>query len=182
MSFVDKILDARDKPISDSTRMLYNRHLTKLNDNKEVQSLDFLDDSKVILAKISHLAPNTQKTYIIAICAVLKNSGNTKLYNTYFSLLIEFNSRLSVNTSKTEKQIDNWIDTDNIIKFRENMKLDLSTFELMLNYLIVSLYTMIPPRRNIDFTLMKLSNDMRDSKFNYLDIINKKFIRRNHTS
>ena len=32
------------------------------------------------------------------------------------------------------------------------------------------------PRRNIDYSLMKLSNDMKDDKFNYLDMDKKQFI------
>jgi hypothetical protein len=180
MSLIDNILDAREKPISDTTRKLYNRHLKKLNDDNEVVSLDFLNDPKLILKKISHLAPNTQKTYIIAICAILRNSIDTKLYVMYFRILKDLNSELSVNTTKNQKQKDNWMTVDEIIKFRENMKLDLRTFDLMLNYLIVCLYTMIAPRRNIDYTLMKISNDMSDSNFNYIDIKNKKFIFNNY--
>jgi hypothetical protein len=179
-TFVDKILDEREKPISDTTRKMYNRLLMKLNENKVVESFEILKNPKAILAKISHLARNTQKTYIIAICAILKNSEFVELYNTYFDILKNLNTELSVNTTKTKSQEENWIETEKIIAFRENMKKDVSTFDLMLNYLIVSLYTMIAPRRNIDFTLMKISNDMTDIKFNYLDIKNKKFIFNNY--
>ena len=40
--------------------------------------------------------------------------------------------------------------------------------------MVLSLYTMHAPRRNIDFSLMKISNNMNDEKFNYLDIVKKK--------
>ena len=36
------------------------------------------------------------------------------------------------------------------------------------------------PRRNIDYSLMKISNNMSDHKFNYLDIDKKKFIFNNY--
>ena len=42
--------------------------------------------------------------------------------------------------------------------------------------MILSLYTLHAPRRNIDYSLMKLSNDMKDDKFNYLDMDKKQFI------
>ena len=50
----------------------------------------------------------------------------------------------------------------------------------MLNYLILSLYTLHAPRRNIDYSLMKLSNDMKGDKFNYLDMDKKQFIFNNY--
>ena len=40
----------------------------------------------------------------------------------------------------------------------------------MLNYLVLSLYTMHPPRRRVDYSLMKISNNMNDDKYNYLDL------------
>ena len=40
----------------------------------------------------------------------------------------------------------------------------------LLNYMVLSLYTLHAPRRNIDYSLMKISNDMSDDKFNYLDM------------
>ena len=36
------------------------------------------------------------------------------------------------------------------------------------------------PRRNIDYSLMKLSNDMKEDKFNYLDIDKQQFIFNNY--
>jgi len=40
----------------------------------------------------------------------------------------------------------------------------------LLNYMVLSLYNMHAPRRNIDYSLMKISNNMSDDKFNYLDM------------
>jgi hypothetical protein len=42
--------------------------------------------------------------------------------------------------------------------------------------MVLSLYTLHAPRRNLDYSLMKLSNDMKDDKFNYLDIDKKKHL------
>ena len=50
----------------------------------------------------------------------------------------------------------------------------------LLNYMVLSLYTLHAPRRNIDYSLMKLSNDMKDDKFNYLDIDKQHFIFNNY--
>jgi hypothetical protein len=42
--------------------------------------------------------------------------------------------------------------------------------------MVLSLYTMHAPRRNVDYNLNKISNDMNDDKFNYLDIDKQQFI------
>ena len=39
--------------------------------------------------------------------------------------------------------------------------------------MVLLLYTLHAPRRNSDYSLMKLCNDMSDDKFNYLDIDKK---------
>jgi len=46
--------------------------------------------------------------------------------------------------------------------------------------MVLSLYTLHPPRRNIDYSLMKISNNMNDDKFNYLDMYKKQFIFNNY--
>ena len=46
----------------------------------------------------------------------------------------------------------------------------------MLHHLILSLYVLQAPRRNIDYCVMKLSNDMTDTSLNYLDFKKKRFI------
>jgi hypothetical protein len=46
--------------------------------------------------------------------------------------------------------------------------------------MVLSLYTLHAPGRNIDYSLMKLSNDMKDDKFNYLDMDKKQFIFNNY--
>jgi len=53
MSFLDLIFNKREKSISESSKKLYTRNLQKLNDNKEIESFDFLTSPKFVLAKIN---------------------------------------------------------------------------------------------------------------------------------
>ena len=53
-------------------------------------------------------------------------------------------------------------------------------YNILLNYMVLSLYTLHAPRRNIDYSLMKISNNMNDDKFNYIDIDKKQFIFNNY--
>ena len=46
--------------------------------------------------------------------------------------------------------------------------------------MILSLYVLIPPRRNLDYVLLVISNDMTDKKFNYLDLDKKQMIFNNY--
>ena len=187
MAFLDKIFDARDGKISDSSRKLYTRNLKALHGDGEIESLDFLDNVEAICKSISHLSDNTKKSYIIAICTVLKGSKKSDLYETYFDIMKDFNSKLSVNTSKSKKQEDNWIDQEGVTSLREKLRSDVpkkiaiqADYDKLFNYLLICLYSMTPPRRNIDYSLMRISTDHSNTDHNYLDIKNKQFIFNNY--
>jgi hypothetical protein len=122
MSFFDLIFNKREKSISESSKKLYTRNFQKLNDNKEIESFDFLTSPNFVLAKINHLSPNTQKSYIIAICTVLKNSDEASLYDAYYSLLEQANSILSVNVTKSKAQAENWITKDQVTEIQSGLK------------------------------------------------------------
>lgn len=186
-TFLNTIFNKRDKPISENSEKLYTRNLEKLNDNKPVTELKFLKNIKQVLSKIQKYKPTTQRSFIIAICTVLKNNDEN-LYNQYYEILTKMNNDLKVNVEKSDKQVKNWIGDDKISQIYDNLqKLVIGnksksreSYELLLNYMILSLYVLIPPRRNIDYTLLVISNDMTDKKFNYIDLDNRKFIFNNY--
>ena len=182
--FLQSIFEKRDKPIGESSQKLYARNLFKLNDSKEVTDLNFLKDMKHVLGIIQDYKPTTQRSFIISACVVLKNS-NEKLYQQYYELLTTMNNGLKVRTEKTETQEDNWMSQaeieDKLKSLEVNKKItNKKEYAQMLHHLILSLYVLQAPRRNIDYCLMKLSNDMTDTSFNYLDLKNKRFIFNNY--
>jgi hypothetical protein len=182
--FLQSIFEKRDKPIGESSQKLYARNLFKLNDSKEVTDLNFLKDMKHVLGIIQDYKPTTQRSFIISACVVLKNS-NEKLYQQYYELLTTMNNGLKVRTEKTETQEDNWMSQaeieDKLKSLEVNKKItNKKEYAQMLHHLILSLYVLQAPRRNIDYCLMKLSNDMTDTNFNYLDLKNKQFIFNNY--
>ena len=63
--FLNDIFDNRDKPIGLSSRKLYSRNLSKLNNDQEIINLNFLKSPKDILNKIKDYKPTTQRSYII---------------------------------------------------------------------------------------------------------------------
>jgi len=187
MEFLNKVFEQRDKPISDSSKKLYTRNLMKLNNDMPITNFNFLKEPKQILNMIKDYKPTTQRSYIIAICTVLKNSKHHNLYDMYFEILSNFNNQLKVRTEKSEKQMDNWLSNDNINKISEDLKLKVvkkvrnkEDYNNLLNYLVLSLYTLHPPRRNVDYSLMKISNNMNDDKYNYLDLKKGQFVFNNY--
>jgi len=158
----------------------------KLNDNKPIKSFNFLKNKEEILNKIKELKPTTQRSYIISICSVLRDIPKyKKMYEEYFELLKDFNNDLKVNTDKSEKQEKNWISQEEVLsvhkKLKEDVmnllqkkrKIDKTVFNKLLNYTILSLYTLINPRRNKDYSLMKIASNTDDENYNYL-MIDKK--------
>jgi len=187
MEFLNNIFEQRDKPISDSSKKLYTRNLMKLNNDQPITNFFFFKEPKNILNMIKDYKPTTQRSYIIAICTVLKNSKHQDLYNIYFEMLSNFNNQLKVRTDKSEKQEKNWLSNDNIDKISNELKSKVvkkvrnkEEYNILLNYLVLSLYTLHPPRRNIDYSLMKISSSMNDDKFNYLDMDKEQLIFNNY--
>lgn len=177
----------KEKGIKDSSIKLYLSNLKRLNNGIEPKSLTYLKNTKKILDLIKDKQPNTQRTYLISICTVL--SGQTafkKAYDEYFKLLKSSNDLLKNNNTKTEKQTENWISQeavneihksyeDEVNKFIKKKKLTEKEYNILLSYLILSLYCLIPPRRSLDYVKMRIGNDS-DKDYNYLDVNNNKFI------
>ncbi len=104
------------------------------------------------------------------------------LYTQYHSKQQEF----YVNNIKSDKEKDNWISKE-IIEDKWNelnnlvntMKFNIrDNLEVYQRFLILSLYTMIPPIRN-DYTIVKVTHKIDselDVNYNYIDVVNKQLI------
>jgi hypothetical protein len=119
---------------------------------------------------------NTARTYLIAIVSAVKQ--DPKLYAVYYPHLEAINAELKNNTTKSDKQIENWMTWDEVLaKQSELMQyipkksekvLSKPAYNHLLDLVILSLYSMQAPRRIVDYTLMKWLPD-GDKSFNYLD-------------
>jgi hypothetical protein len=175
----------KEKNISESSLKLYLSNLKRLNDGQEIKNFNFLKDVNKILEKIKDYKPNTRRTYLISIVSLLKQEPKMKkLYQPYYTLLMEYNKELQQNNTKSEKQEENWITQDEVMNTYkqietgiENLsskkKLTEDEFKELLSFLVLSLYTLQPPRRNLDYQYMlivrKFNEDM-SKQFNYLDL------------
>lgn len=172
------------KTITKSSLDLYKSKLNILNDNKPIKNINFLYDIEKIQEKIKDLKPNTRRTYIIAITSILKcmTSGDNKptkklkgLYDSYSKLLDEYNTSLKDQTEITEgtkimSEVDIKDIYDELKKNKANNKQSLQDFT------ILSLYTLIQPRRNKDYALLKKVEKFSENlplDSNYYDGTNK---------
>jgi hypothetical protein len=179
------------KDLTKSSIDSYKAKLKKLNDNKPIKNLNFLNNIDNIKEIIKDYKPNTQRNYIIAATSILKcllNNNKTKkteiLYNEYSKILDEYNTNLKDQTAMTETENANWIKQDELENIYNDLKNgykdNKQTFQ---NYLLLSLYYLQAPRRNRDYQLLKIASKYSDNlsnEFNYFDIKRKKFIFNNY--
>jgi hypothetical protein len=171
---------------TESTKETYKKNLLRLNDNKEIKNYNFLKKTDNILQKISHLKPNSQRSYLISIVSTIKGLKGFDMVNKYYyNLMMQMNKDLKVNNTKSETQEKNWISQDDVMQVWQNLydiafpllqlkKVNEAQWNDILHFIILSLYTLNPPRRNRDMQAMIYLNAPKDlgenfKDFNYMD-------------
>lgn len=181
-----------NKGLSESTANQYMRNLFKLNDSEEFNNLTFLKDYETINERLKKYRTSSQRTMVATIVSVLSTHprGMTKPLKHWRNLLEEMIKEHQENSNpneKSEKQEQNWMTWEEIEQIRKDLrkyldenlknKRDLTTkkYNKLLDYFLVSLYTLIPPRRNMDYMKMLVVKKVpEDGKENYLDVKNMK--------
>lgn len=187
------IKNFNDKNLSQTSINFYVRNLERLNDDKPLKNLNFLKNTNEILEKLSKYKENTKRGYLISIVTSLAlDKTKKKLYDVYYDLLMKKNKELKEfekSGQKTETMEKNWESLENIknkqkelsekvAKFSKNKNITEQEYNTLLEYLILSLYTLIPPRRN-EYNKMNIIykySDKFDDNFNYLSYSDNKFI------
>jgi hypothetical protein len=170
-------------------------NLKRLHGNASIEDLSFLKDIPSIMERISHNKPTTQRNYMITICSVLKHFPEyADMYKEYYEILMKKNAELKNNTEKSETQQENWMTQNEVLSVYSNLSnyvrsilkkksLEKKEYECLLDWMILSLYVLIPPRRILDYLLMIILPNKKiemNSEYNYLDMKNKKFIFNNY--
>ena len=193
MSVIETKLIGRG--ISAGSLKLYEGNLKRLNNGNEIKNLNFLKDTESIIKQIKEKKDTTARSYVIAICSIIKNDPKMKKqYDIYYNLLIEYNDKLKTNNSKSEKQEEEWITQDEVKtiydKLEEETKLlfkkrilNNDEYDKLLSFVILSLYVLQPPRRNLDYLKLLVVAKYKGTEnkdFNYFDISTKKMIFNNY--
>lgn len=184
----------KERGLSNSSIQTYLKNLKKLNDDEPLKNLNFLNKYDVIKKKLEKYKPNTQRNFLIAICSALNSFEKPpKVYSKYFDDLKNINAELKTfekSGEKSQTQKDNWIEWSEVLDkynelkekvgiYKNKNKITKNEYNNLLQFIILSLYVLIPPRRNKDYLLMVVLKGKKipeDTDKNYLDLDNKKFI------
>lgn len=185
-----------NKPdLTANSRKLYIHNLQKLNGGEPIKDLKFLSKTQEILAKLEEMKPNTRRTYLISIVSALKGRPEprfVKLYNTYYAPLDGINKSTKDNTEKTPRVRENWLSQEEIVAKQEDLsrviteiadkkKISAEQYERLLQLVVLSIYTLQPPRRNLDYINMVISrNPAETPELNYLDVATDQWIFNNY--
>jgi hypothetical protein len=140
---------------------------------------------------------NTKKAYLSSIPSVIKHIdtlNSKKAYQEVRDWALEQIKNINEGSppnnggEKTKKQSENWISWEGVIEKRNELeeltktfghRLTRRQFHVLQQYMTLSLYTMVPPRRIIDYLKMfivRKYNPEKHQKHNYLSLEDNKFI------
>lgn len=185
-----------EKEVAESTASKYIMNLTTLNGGKPFKSIAFLRKTEDIDKRLAELAPSTRLAYNAGLTSVLSlmksKPGYKKTYEHFAKATADGadERRSAPAHEKTEKQEKAWLSWDDVVKTRATLQGEVDKFkttraltaeqyETLLQNLLVSLYTYIAPRRNLDYEAMCIVPKVDDSTptdKNYLDFGAKKFV------
>jgi hypothetical protein len=169
-----------DRPISESSKKLYISKLKKLNGSVPT-SLEFLKDKDGIGKKLDAMGLNTRRSAIIAIVSALKGK-DPELHAHYTGLMDAANKqeRETTKDTKSAKQEENWMSLDElellrkekgsiVKKVSKKKEITDGQFRELQAYTLLSLYTVLPPRRSLDYVAMEIGQPDDNKEVNYYD-------------
>lgn len=191
--FEDELIDRfKEKGIQNSSISLYIKNLRKLN-NGELESFKFLEKPEIIMEKLKDYKPTTQRNFLISIVSALSMDNTPKykkLYSKYYDIMILKNNEVkeikhsAVDLPEWKSIIEKWEELEKEVnKFKGNKTISNIEYETLLKFVVLSLYTLQPPRRNGDYLNMYIidkqgKDDPED--INYVVIKTAEFIFNNY--
>jgi len=178
MDLKDEIKKARPT-LSESSITTYNSILKnlykKVFGDKDMDLKNFEDSAK-ILKYLEDVEPNKRKTILSALVVICKDA------KPYRSLMLtdikDYNKEIATQ-EKTEEQKENWIEKEqldnvfNVLKKEADFlykkpNLNMTELQKIQNFIIVSLFYLIAPRRAKDYTEFAIKNIDKE-KQNWFD-------------
>lgn len=193
--FEEKIINhLRSRNVSDNTIKLYLFQLRQIN-NGEINDLNNFENISNVMNFLQKFKINTQRTKLIAIIAMLKAFDVKDLQEKYSEIVSNINKQTNlISSEKTDKQKKNWVTNDEIkdiwsalqsivLTFINKKQISEKQYNILLQFLVLSLYSLTSPRRNADYMNMiviKKITDGLSQDLNYLDLQKKIFIFNNY--
>jgi hypothetical protein len=183
------------KGVASSTANLYIRTLTAIHGGP-FKSLAFLRKKEAVHDRLKTYAESTQKSMLTAIVSVLSLVAEKPTYKSIHAHYhAEMMSRIKTERSKdtsepSQKQKENWMSWKEVEQLHKDLETTMKSLgkkktltpsesELLLRGMILSLYVLVPPRRNQDYLKMMVVKSFTDDlpkDCNYLDLAGKRFI------
>jgi len=180
MTDLKEVIKKARPTLSESSITTYNSILKNLHakvfDSKDID-LDNFEKSSKILKHLEDVEPNKRKTILSALVVICQDP---KPYRTLMLTDIKDYNKEVATQEKTEEQKDNWLEQDQIQSIFETLKkeadylykkgnLTNNDLQKIQNFIIVSLFHLIPPRRAKDFCDFKIRGDIDKEKQNWFD-------------
>lgn len=146
-------------------------YVSKLIDAKDIITLNHYlrAMSADVLAKFKDLDHQRRKALLASIVVFLDKGDILDDYRSQMLTDIKAYNTQQTKQEKTETQKENWIDWPKILQIREKLKNETQhiwkkanptpdDLQHLQQYILLATYTMIPPRRSLDFANMKIKN------------------------
>ena len=189
-----KLIDERK--IAESTSVQYLQTLFKLNGSKPFNNLAWTKKFDDVQAIINTYAVSTQGNQYMVLASALSPFSDKATYKSVYKHWREkmMDARKAKDGEpiheKNEKQANEWLTWEEISEKKSALKEDISAFhsnktitpgqyEKLLQFVVLSLYTDVPPRRNqdyLDMYVVKKHSEALDKTKNYYDTTAHKFI------
>lgn len=185
-----------ERKIAESTATQYLQTLFKLNGSKPFNNLAWTKKFENVQNIINTYAVSTQGNQYMVLSSALSlfsdKATYKAAYNHWKDKMMEARKEREATPihDKSDKQEENWLTWEEVDKkksglseeisfFRSNKHLTPAQWDTLLQYVVLSLYSDIQPRRNQDYLDMyvvkKLGKDYDKSK-NYYDLATHRFV------
>ena len=170
--FLKKVNKKTGRGMTETTATQYIRYLRNIHGG-DFKNLTWIKDTEKVLNTINEkYSPSTRASVLNALSVACEVSSGyskyTKYYKSKFQEYIAPINKQRNSGEKTEKEEAYWLSWDDVIKRRDELE--------GLDKVILSLYTMIPPRRAKDYGVMEINC----SQGNCFDVEGHQFIFRNY--
>lgn len=185
-----------ERKIAESTAIQYLQTLFKLNKSKPFNNLAWTKKYEDVQSVINTYAKSTQGNQYMVLCSALSPFADKATYKGAYEhwkgKMMEARKERDGKDphEMTDKQEENWMTWEEVNKKKSELSEETSSFlstkkitpaqyDKLLQYVVLSLYTDIQPRRNQDYLDMyvvkKLGKDYDKTK-NYYDMATHRFI------
>ena len=165
MDKLKDVLKQKRPNLSDKSINTYASVLKTIMKNLEFDDVKQLDNDKKVLEYLKEMKPNTRKTRLSALFVLTENEAYKK------HMLEDVNAYNNSMKSqvKNDKEIENWITKDELFEIYNTLKKDtnvlfrkknktMTDLQDIQSFVMLSLFVLLPPRRALDYSEMKITN------------------------